>query len=140
MRVPTRPRSTGAQLNITPLIDIVFLLIIFFLAASHLSRSEKLEAVELPEAASADDETDSPRRLVVTVTRDGAWHLGRKDVSRDEVEQAVLAALMQGKPDDLELRIRCDREVRCKSVEPLLRMAAKSGLTKIRFATLPPEQ
>ena len=58
MRVPTRPRQPGIRFNITPLIDIVFLLIVFFLAATHLTQNEKLEAVELPEASQNESEPD----------------------------------------------------------------------------------
>ena len=40
MRIPTRVRQLGVSLNLTPLIDIVFLLVIFFLVASHAARTE----------------------------------------------------------------------------------------------------
>ena len=72
MRVPTQRERSGLRVNITPLIDVVFLLIIFFLVASHFIRSETREPVNLPEATQGEDEeSENPRRLVVTVNREG---------------------------------------------------------------------
>ena len=76
MKVPTRKREHGLQFNVTPLIDVVFLLIIFFLVASHFVRAENQESVDLPKATQADDQADeSLNRLVVTVTADHLLHL-----------------------------------------------------------------
>ena len=69
MKVPVRPRQFGLSFNITPLIDIVFLLVIFFLIASHVARSESQEPVALPTATQKQDDVESlPDRLVVTIT------------------------------------------------------------------------
>lgn len=60
MRVPTRRRDTGLKFDITPLIDIVFNLVIFFLVATHFVSSEARETVDLP-AASSTDQRPPPR-------------------------------------------------------------------------------
>jgi len=82
MRIPTRVRQLGVSLNLTPLIDIVFLLVIFFLVASHAARTESTEPVDLPTIGEAeDDRIEVPRRLVVTVTSDQSLHVGGRIVS-----------------------------------------------------------
>ena len=67
MRIPVR-RTSQLRFNITPLIDIVFLLIIFFLVASHFVRSELQEPIELPAAREGESEPNEiARRLVITI-------------------------------------------------------------------------
>ena len=73
MKIPSGGRTKSVSFNVTSLIDIVFLLVIFFLVASHVARTEAVEPVNLPEATQFDDEDDpTPRRLVVTIKADGA--------------------------------------------------------------------
>ena len=65
MRIPTRGRQMGLNFDITPLIDVVFQLIIFFLAATYIIRSDASEKVQLPKATQAKDlPPASPRRWV----------------------------------------------------------------------------
>ena len=86
MRIPTRVRQLGVSLNLTPLIDIVFLLVIFFLVASHAARTESTEPVDLPMIGEAeDDQITVPQRLVVTVTSDQSLHGGGRIVTLDQV-------------------------------------------------------
>lgn len=139
MRVPTRGRERGLRFNITPLIDVIFLLIIFFLAATHFVRSETLEAVELPEAAQATDEEDEqPRRLVVTVTADHKLHVGAKQVDLPAVENMISAGSQRDKAD-FEVRIRADQSVPYRVVEPIMLSCARSGVTRIKFAVIKSE-
>ena len=138
MKIPTRPRQRGLSFNITPLIDIVFLLIIFFLAASHLARSEAREPVELPKATQAqEDEKRIPRRLVVTITADRKLHVAGKVVEIGQVEQMILAGRDEKNPSNFEVRIRCDQSVPYRDVEPIMLACAQSGVTRIGFAVLP---
>ena len=137
MRVPTRPREYGLRLNITPLIDVVFLLIIFFLVASHFVRSENLEAVELPEATQTEDQQDEEilRRLVVTITADSRLHVAGKIVDMAEVNTMLLNGRTEY-GEDFELRIRSDRAVPYRIVEPIVIACAKVGVTKIKFPVI----
>ncbi len=137
MRIPTRSRRYGLQFNITPLIDIIFLLIIFFLAASHLVRSESFEPVALPEATQAQDNEDqSPQRLVVTVTEDGSTFVGGKATEFAVIEQMMIAGHVEG-GEGFEVRIRGDQNVAFESIKPLMLACARSGIAKFGFKVLP---
>ncbi|MGH7127633.1 MAG: ExbD/TolR family protein [Planctomycetaceae bacterium] len=137
MRVPTAQRQLGLRFNITPLIDVVFLLIIFFMVASHFVRSQSLEAVELPEATPAEVESDTPRRMVITITSDGRLLVGAREVEPEELERLVLAAGAEAEGSDLEVRIRGDRTVPYEEIEPILLACARAGITNVKFAVLP---
>ena len=135
MRVPTRPRQPGIRFNITPLIDIVFLLIVFFLAATHLTQNEKLEAVELPEASQNESEPDeAPRRMIITITLDEKLHLRSNEIL-EELE-AQLLSLDENKRQEMEIRIRGDRRIPYRIVEPVLISCARAGISNVKFLVL----
>ncbi|MCA9007951.1 MAG: biopolymer transporter ExbD [Planctomycetaceae bacterium] len=136
MRVPTRPRQPGIRFNITPLIDIVFLLIVFFLAATHLTQNEKLEAVELPEASQNESEPDeAPRRMIITITLDEKMHLRGSEITPEELE-AQLLSLDESKRHEMEIRIRGDRRIPYRIVEPVLISCARAGISNVKFLVL----
>ena len=66
-RAGSSTRSSSLRLNLTPLIDVIFNLIIFFLAASHFARSEPTETIELPVAKQSSRTAEPPHRLMITV-------------------------------------------------------------------------
>ena len=140
MRIPIRARRLGVALNLTPLIDIVFLLVIFFLVASHAARTESTEPVELPLASEVDDgQAEVPRRLVVTVTADQVLHVGGRIVTLDQVADLLAEAETETEKQDAayEVRIRGDRRVPFHVVEPLMIACAQAGITRIGYAVLP---
>jgi biopolymer transport protein ExbD len=137
MRLPSANANRELQFNITPLIDVVFLLIIFFLVASHFIRHEQLENVELPTATQGRDQQDATSRVVVTVATDRRLRLGAHEASIDEIEKQLLLMAEEHGANSTELRIRIDRNLPYSVVEPLLLSAARSGIKKVRFAVLP---
>ena len=138
MRIPTRVRQLGVSLNLTPLIDIVFLLVIFFLVASHAARTESTEPVDLPTIFEAEDvRIEVPRRLVVTVTSDQSLHVGGRIVTLEQVSGLLKDAGSEAGTGGYEVRIRGDRRVPFRVVEPLMVACAQAGITRIGYAVLP---
>lgn len=135
MRIPLTQHDSRARFNITPLIDVVFLLIIFFLVSSHFVRNEVLEEVELPVASEISDE-ESPTRLIVTITTDNQLHVAGKVVEQADVEGLILAGYAQH-ADNFEVHIRADRRIAFKIAEPILIAAARAGVTKVKFPVEP---
>ena len=138
MKVPTRTQDRGFAFNITPIIDVVFLLIIFFLVASHFIRHENVERIELPLASKAVEDEESATRLVVTIVASGEISIGSTTIPAEEFEQRLQALIAKHGAAATELRIRADRSVLYSHVEPLLITAARNGVTKVRFAVLKP--
>jgi biopolymer transport protein ExbD len=138
MRIPTRGRQMGLSFDITPLIDIVFQLIIFFLAATYIIRSDASEKVQLPKATQAKDfPPASPRRWVVTITAERAWFLGSQRSDRAAIEQQLVnAARTVEEATEIEVRLRADAGVPFSEVEPLMITCAKLGIRKLGFAVL----
>ncbi len=134
MRLPQQARTRGLGFNMTPMIDVVFLLIIFFLVSSHMASQEIRMKLELPEAASGQKQTDdkSPR-VVVNVTADGKTILAGRPVSV-EVMQQRLAEQRKRDGKDLELRIRSDRTVPYGVIAPVMRAAAEAKIWNVSFS------
>ena len=137
MRLPTQsPGRRALQFNVTPLIDIVFLLIIFFLVASHFVRSDNAEAVDLPQASAADPDEDPALRLTVSILDDGSYSISGERVSQDHVLERIanLAASAAEENTPPEVRIRADRTQQVRLVRPLIEQCARHNIRSIRFA------
>jgi biopolymer transport protein ExbD len=140
MKAPSMTRSRSVSFNVTSLIDIVFLLIIFFLVASHVARSEAVEPVDLPKISDpAGDEEESPLRIVVTVMADRSMWVGGRQVLLPQVEQLILSAAQESL-NQVEVRIRADHAATYLEIEPILLACAQFGVTRVGFAVLPKSQ
>jgi biopolymer transport protein TolR len=86
----TRRRGIIADINVTPLVDIMLVLLIIFMLTANLIAKQAIE-VELPHASQST--TLNPTTLAVTLTRDGALFLNGKPTTpaglRDQVAAAV---------------------------------------------------
>lgn len=79
-------------LNLTPMIDVVFLLIIFFMVATSFAEMERDIELELPEVASAAALTAAPKQRVVSVQAEGEIRLDGEDVSLSQLTERLSAA------------------------------------------------
>jgi len=134
VRVPTATRQHGLRFNITPLIDVVFLLVIFFLVASHFARSEPSETVELPDASQT-TEDEEVRRLVITVQQDGRYSVSGQEVSLSGIEEMIRDGAEAG-VSSFSVRIRGDRRTPFEFIEPIMLICPKHGITKFGFHVL----
>ena len=133
MRTPKLLSAGSASINMTPMIDVVFLLIIFFLVSSHLAKQENQVELALPTAASALDDPATRETLTVNVLPDGQWQIAGVNLDQPSISAKLRQRVMQtGEP--LRLRIRTDRQVPYARIEPLLREAAEAGIGDIVFS------
>ncbi|MGE3317423.1 MAG: ExbD/TolR family protein [Planctomycetaceae bacterium] len=135
MRTPTARRSHGIKFNIISMIDIFFLLIIFFITAARFVHSESQYELQLPTARGNDPGEQAERLLVVTITPDRKMHIGPTEVDLEEVEAQILS----GREKDaakFEVRIRSDRNVPYRDIEPILLACARSGVTNVKFPVM----
>jgi biopolymer transport protein ExbD len=136
MRVPTRGRGWGFRFNVTPLIDVVFNLIIFFLVASHFVRYELHQEVDLPSASQGErSEPETTNRLIVTVTPDERLHIGGRDADLGHIEQLIQAGHRDAGAK-FAVRIRSDRGVPYRAIEPIILACARAGATNLQFAVI----
>ena len=134
MQVPRYQASGKLGFNMTPMIDVVFLLIIFFLVSSHLSRQENQIELRLPIAASADEDPNqqSPR-LTINVTAAGKYTLAGRPIEPQRLPQQFAEVVAQ-EGEDLEVRIRGSRLAPYSSVEPIMLACTKAGIWNVTYA------
>lgn len=140
MRRPTNTPRASLGFNMTPMIDVVFQLIIFFLLSSHMAKQEMQLALELPRASTGQEtEEESGRRIVINVLPDpragGRIVVTGREVSRDELPELIRYEARKSGPA-LEVRIRTDRAVPYRVVEPVMVACAKAGVWNVTFAVI----
>jgi len=133
MRSPAASRRTPIGANMTPMIDVVFLLIIFFLVSSHLAKQETRLPLDLPAASPQLPGADNRQWLTINVHADGDISIsGTASDPRRLSERLQRHVDQQG--ELAAVRIRTDRSVPYAQIEPLLRAAADAGAAHIAFA------
>lgn len=135
MRVP-RQKPHSAGINMTPMIDVVFQLIIFFLVASHFTNQENAVEVELPKAEDAEEvKQDENHRLTLSIPEAGKIYIGTKILSASELQERFRREHKKTE-DAFQLRIRAGRLVPYSEVEPVLLAAAEAGIYDVQFAVI----
>lgn len=133
MRIPRTSQRAAAAVNMTPMIDIVFLLIIFFLVSSHLAKRETRLPLDLPAASSRYVDADDARRLTIQITDDGVVQVAATPLTSEQIS-SVLVKHHRNQAGAAAVRIRTDKSVPYGVVETLLRDIAAAGIVDIAFA------
>lgn len=120
--------------DITPMIDCVFQLIIFFLVATEFAEEEKEMAVRLPEAAEAQPITSRPKELFVNVTDQGRYFVTGKIVDRAELQQ-ILNRTYVNNPGRATVIIRADERCPWKYVVAVMDACNKAKIRDYRVTT-----
>ena len=129
-RSPTsQPMS---DINMTPLIDVMLvLLVIFMIAAPLMTSSLKMD---LPKVAAAKN-NDGGAALALGITPDGRFHLGNAVVTQDELVRSLKQAA--GRVPQPDVLLSADKRVPYGRVAELLGMVQDAGLTHIGFIAQP---
>jgi biopolymer transport protein ExbD/biopolymer transport protein TolR len=129
-------RTPGPQpmsdINMTPLIDVMLvLLVIFMITAPLMTSSLKLE---LPKSEAAQP-SDTPQFITVALDRDGRTFFG--DEALDAAALAARIAAAAQRNPQTEVQLRADRSVPYGRVAELIGVVQKAGLTRIGFVAEP---
>jgi biopolymer transport protein TolR len=129
-------RTPGPQpksdINMTPLIDVMLvLLVIFMITAPLMTSSLKLE---LPKSEAAQP-SDTPQFITVALDRDGRTFFGDEAVDGAALAARVAAAAQRN--PQTEVQLRADRSVPYGRVAELIGVVQKAGLTRIGFVAEP---
>ena len=125
-------RAPMAEINTTPLVDVMLvLLIIFIITAPLLTHSVN---VDLPRASSAPVE-HKPTTLQVSIDADGRISLAGQVVSPTDLELRFREAV--GRDAQVEMHLMADRATRYETVAETMSAARRAGLSKIGFVTQP---
>lgn len=129
----------GYQINIAPLIDVVFLLIVFFLVVSQFTRIE-VEAINLPDARSEmTGETARPRPVIVNIDPDGVIRIAGAAHSVGSFGYLLQEEIARQGADSLSVLIRADRQCHWQTVREIMAQCARKGIHRVKVAAVKDE-
>ena len=103
-----RRTTSASTLSLTPLIDVVFLLLIFFLVTSEFEDEEKRLDIILPSATTAVPMTGKPREIIVDIDKEGRVFLSGQPTDYEELKRLLKVAVASN-PTSQSVVIRADR-------------------------------
>lgn len=131
-----RSLNQGAALgalSLTSLIDIVFLLLIFFLVATRFAEEERDMDVTLPTATEAQPLIATPKEVFVNIDKEGRFFIDGSVIAADEVEN-VLRRVVTNNPVNRTVIIRADEDAKHKFVVVVMDACNKVGISDYTVA------
>jgi biopolymer transport protein ExbD len=116
-------------INLTPMIDIVFNLIIFFMVSTRFTEIERKVDVAVPQVADAARLPDVPRSQSINVFRDGRITLDNEPVTLATLADRLAAARRQR--EDLDVVVRGDGDASFQSVASVLAACRQAGVSEM---------
>jgi biopolymer transport protein ExbD len=135
MKLNLRPR-TQPEVNLTSLIDVVLLLLIFFMVSTSFVKQSQI-AISLPEADSAVVVDEVPEQIDIMITSDGAFLVNGRELINSRVETIRNAIQkVSGGNNSLPLTISADANAKHQDVVTAMDVAGRLGFTRISIATV----
>jgi biopolymer transport protein ExbD len=135
MRLSLRPR-TPPEVNLTSLIDVVLLLLIFFMVSTSFVKESKI-TISLPQADSSAIVEESPGQIDIMITETGNYLVNGRELinSRRETLRNAIQKVSDGN-NDLPLTISADANATHQKVVTAMDVAGRLGFVQISIATL----
>ena len=135
MNLNVRAR-TQPEVNLTSLIDVVLLLLIFFMVSTSFVKQSQI-AINLPESDSAASVEEAAEQVDIVITESGTYYVNGRELvnSRPETLRNALQKVSGGN-SDLPLIISADANARHQSVVTAMDVAGRLGFTSINMATV----
>ena len=140
MSVKIEKGSALSSLSLTPLIDVIFLLLIFFLVATKFAEEEReLNNVRLPVASEAVPITSRPKEVVVNIDQQGNYYVTGKMLDLDGL-QAALHQAYADNPTQASVVIRGDEHCDWGAVVAAMNACEMANITDYRPTTRQAEE
>jgi len=133
MNIPDDSEAEDLVINLTPLIDVVFLLLIFFMVSTTFLDPEREIEVELPTAESAGEPQEAPDEIILNILEDGQITYQGDKVLQDELV-GILKRAAQHDPQT-PVTIRGHRQARHESVVSVMDACGIAGLSNLAIGT-----
>lgn len=136
--------SEAGGFDMTPMIDVTFLLIIFFMCVTEMKDSARSKLI-LPRTVNGEPDVEPvPGRLLINVLRDGKIEINARPYSEAELNVTLKAhyAMSVSNPGDTSekpILLRADMSTKYEDVQKVMQMCMDNRLYKISFAALGPD-
>jgi biopolymer transport protein ExbD len=128
-------QSPEEDFPMTPMIDMVFLLLVFFMTVSTLAQADRSKKLDLPQSAQSDvpDADNLPNRGSISIDAAGVIYLGMEAVSLEDM-QATMKASLEANPE-LRINLRADQATPYAEIKQVLKACAEVGAYEVIYAT-----
>lgn len=133
-----RQRTEDEGINLTPLIDVVFLLLIFFMVSTTFTKRTQL-SVDLPEAV-GEKNSEAPRQIEIMISADGSYAANDQALVNNKVEtlKAAITKLAEG-DTKIPLVITADAKTPHQAVVQAMDAAGQLGFAHLSITTRQPD-
>ena len=129
-----RPRRTEPpRVDITPLIDVVFLMLIFFMVSTTFDKQTQLK-VDLPSAATIDRSEQPADKIEITIDAKGDFYVNERELVKHDADtlHRTLQKIADGRAD-LPIIVSGDRNAPLQSMMTVLDVAAQLNMVRLSF-------
>ncbi len=135
MLIGKKQDEPGPSIEMTPIIDMVFLLLIFFLVATTYQQSERELAIALPEAEAAGPISTMLREIIINVDSQGAIIVGGQTMTLEEL-RTLVADAVRVNPDQ-KVSVRGDKDIAYGTIARVLDVCKAAGAQQPFLDTVP---
>jgi len=130
MKVPRRAdEEVGFQL--APMIDMTFLLLVFFMVTSTISKEQVKLDINLPIASNAVIPDSQSDRDIISIDAAGKYFIGQRPATKDELTKYLEQRFQDYPP--LRLYVRADKKTPGKAIKEFMRIASQAGAINVIF-------
>jgi biopolymer transport protein ExbD len=132
MLVPRKAEDeVGFQL--APMIDMTFLLLIFFMVTTKISKEQIKVDIALPVASNALIPEDLSNRDIISIDGGGNYYIGQRPVDKDELTSYLKQRFIDYPP--LKIYVRADSQTPGRKIKEFMRIASEAGAINVIFGT-----
>jgi len=128
-----RPHVEEVGLQIAPMIDVVMLLLFFFMLTGKLMQGQKMRTLDLPRATSAVIPKDVSGRDILNVDEQGRIFAGEQQMDLKELKAYLKQRLVDYPP--LKIYVRADARTPAKQIKQIMQAAAEGGAVEVIIAS-----
>ena len=135
MRIIRRP-DEELTFQLTPMIDMTFLLLIFFMVTTKISKEQIKQEIKLPVASNASIPPEASNRDVISIDDQGRYFIAQTPADKKQLANHLKQRFESTPP--LRLYIRADKNTPGKQIKEVMKMAADAGALDVIFGSYQP--
>jgi len=128
-----KKKAEPENFQMAPMIDMVFLLLVFFMTVSNLAQAEKRIKLDLPESRQADVPEELADRATVSIKEDGTVFWGAQSVTIEDLPGRIEPLVAE--TPDLRVQVRADRTTPYSEIRKVLEACAQAGAYQVIYST-----
>ncbi len=118
---------------LAPMIDMTFLLLIFFMVTTKITKDKIKLEIALPTAANAVSPDDLTNRDIINIDGAGNYYVASDPITKDNLKKYLAQRFKDFPP--LRLYVRADKKTPAKQIKELMRLAAEAGAIDVIFGS-----